>query len=226
MKITILHGQNHKGSTYNLSRFFIDRIREEDTVINEFYFNNHKPCIGCYNCFMKGEEKCPHYSEVNHIINSIEQSDIIIVESPCYCMGMTGQLKIFLDHMGYRWLPHRPHPNMFKKCGVIFSTAAGSGAAKVTRDIKEHMTFWGIPRIFKYGVNVGTYSWETVSEKKKKAIEKKIIKVAAKVKLVLNNVKPTISSSFLFFIMKMFQKSNTWNSTDRDYWVRMGWLKK
>ncbi|HEY8391580.1 MAG TPA: NAD(P)H-dependent oxidoreductase, partial [Capillibacterium sp.] len=46
-------------------------------------------------------------------------------------LGMTGQLKTFLDHMGYRWLPHRPHPQMFRKIGLAVSTAAGAGAKKV-----------------------------------------------------------------------------------------------
>ena len=45
--------------------------------------------------------------------------------------SMTGQLKTFLDHMGYRWLPHRPHPQMFRKIGLAVSTAAGAGAKKV-----------------------------------------------------------------------------------------------
>ena len=62
-------------------------------------------------------------------------------------MGMTGQLKTFLDHMGYRWLSHRPHPQMFRKIGLAVSTAAGAGAKRVTKDLRRRYFFWGTPGV-------------------------------------------------------------------------------
>ncbi|MDO5520930.1 MAG: NAD(P)H-dependent oxidoreductase [bacterium] len=53
-----------------------------------------------------------------------------MIDSPCYCMGMTGALKSFLDHLAYLWLSHRPHPQMFHKVGVVISCAGGAGAKK------------------------------------------------------------------------------------------------
>ena len=226
MKITVLHGQNHKGSTYNITQLFLNKINDTNTEINEFYFVRNDDCIGCFNCFTKGEEHCPHYAKVHPIIETIEEADLVIIESPCYCMGMSGQLKSFLDHMGYRWMPHRPHEKMFKKVGLTISTSAGAGAKKVTKDIAQHMFYFGISSIYKYGVNVGASSWEGVSEKKRVVIEKKIEKMAAKIQKKIKKVEPSLKTKIMFYIMRMNQKNNTWNETDKKYWEKHGWLKK
>lgn len=54
---------------------------------------------------------------------------------------MTGQLKTFLDHLGYIWLSHRPNGKMFNKVGIVISTASGAGASKVTKTLEQQM-FW------------------------------------------------------------------------------------
>lgn len=226
MKIAVLHGQSHKGSTYNIMKLFLNKIKDTNTEINEFYFIKNDACIGCFKCFMQGEEHCPHYAKVHPIIEAIEEADLVIIESPCYCMGMSGQLKSFLDHMGYLWMPHRPNEKMFKKVGLVISTAAGAGAKKVTKDIAQHIFYFGISSIYKYGVNVGASSWEEVSEKKRLTIEKKVEKMAVKIQKKIKKVKPSIKTKIMFYIMRMNQKNNTWNETDKKYWEKHGWLKK
>ena len=57
MKITVLHGQHHKGSTYNITRLFLNKLAGENTEIVEFFMPGDTPpsCVGCCNCFIKGE---------------------------------------------------------------------------------------------------------------------------------------------------------------------------
>lgn len=224
IKLVVLHGQNHKGSTYNISKILVDKIGYDKAEVEEFYFAKNSPCIGCYQCFMEGEENCTHYSEVNHIIEAIENSDVVILESPCYCMGITGQLKSFLDHMGYRWMPHRPHGKMFNKIGIAISTAAGGGAKKVTKDLKQQMSFWGISHLYGYYINVRASSWDEVSDKKIKSIEKSTTKLALKIKGKAGKVKPNLKTKFLFYIMRINQKNNTWSKSDKKHWQDNGWL--
>ncbi len=226
MIITVLHGQNHKGSTYNITKLFLDIIADENTQIQEFYFVKNDACLGCFQCFLKGEEFCPHYAQVHSVIEAIEQADLVVIESPCYCLGMTGQLKSFLDHMGYRWMPHRPHASMFAKVGLCVSTAAGAGAKKVTKDLKQHMFFWGIPCIFKFSYNVGASSWKEVSPKKRMKIEKAVRKIAAKIRKKIAITRPPLSTKALFYFIRMNQKKNEWNKTDKDHWQQNGWLGK
>ena len=58
MKIVMIHGQNHKGSTYNIGRKIADKIGTEEIV--EFFLPkdlNHF-CRGCYAC-IDDVTKCP-----------------------------------------------------------------------------------------------------------------------------------------------------------------------
>lgn len=140
-KITLIHGQSHKGSTYNVTKKIVDKISKVDTEVNEYFMPNDGPdfCVGCYKCFDESENACPHAEKVQTVVNSMESSDIIVFNSPTYCYGMTGQLKTFLDHLGYMWLSHRPNEKMFNKIGIVVSTASGAGANKVTKALKKQM---------------------------------------------------------------------------------------
>lgn len=226
MKIIVLHGQMHKGSTYNITKLFLDNLSDDSTEIREFFMPKDTPsfCIGCFSCFTKGEDKCPHADIVQPIASAIEEADLLILESPCYVYGMSGQLKTFLDHLAYRWMPHRPHPKMFSKVGLIISTAAGAGTKKVTKALQDHLFYWGVPKIYCYGKNVGALSWETVNTEKKLQIEKEVIQIASKISKQVGKIKPGIKTKGMFKIMRMNQKANNWNLTDKEYWLKNGWL--
>ncbi|MDF2821546.1 MAG: flavodoxin family protein [Clostridiales bacterium] len=228
MNIVVLHGQMHKGSTYNITKLFLDKLSTDSTEIKEFFLPADGPtfCVGCFNCFVKGEDKCPHASTVQPIAKAIEESDLVILDSPCYVYGMSGQLKTFLDHMGYRWMPHRPHPKMFGKVGLVISTAAGAGTKQVNKTLKNNLFFWGVPRIYNYGKTVGALSWQTVKPEKKLAIEKEVTKLASKISKHICNTKPGIKTKFMFRIMRLNQKSNDWNPVDKNHWGDNGWLSK
>lgn len=226
MRIIVLYGQMHKGSTYNITRLFLDNLSDEGTEITEFYMPKDAPsfCIGCYNCFTKGEEQCPHADIVQPIAKAIEEADLLILASPCYVYGMTGQLKTFLDHLGYQWMPHRPHPKMFSKIGLVISTAAGAGTKRVTKTLQDNLFYSGVPKIYSYGKNVGASSWETVKPEKKLKIEKEVIQIATQISKLIGKTKPGIKTKVMFQIMRMSQKANNWNPTDKEYWLKNGWL--
>ena len=155
IKITVIHGQMHKGSTYNITKQLIDKISGGEKEIYEYVMPSDGPnyCIGCYKCFDEGEDACPHAEKVQSIVRSMEISDIIIINSPTYCFGMTGQLKTLFDHFGYMWLPHRPNVAMFNKVGIVISTAAGTGANRVTKALEQQMFWLGIPKVYRYNKN-------------------------------------------------------------------------
>ncbi len=225
MKITVIHGQLKKGSTNNTTALFLKYLKDNNTEITEFFTNDLKPCVGCFSCIEKTETKCPHYDDIAEILTSIDNSDIVVAESPCYCMGMSGQLKILFDHFAHRWLPHRPMKSALTKCGVAFSTAAGMGANKTIKAIMEQFKWLGFAEMYGLSFNVSASSWEKVASKKKDLIEKKVKKLAFKIKKRYGRYKQGFSSRLLFFIMKTMQKNNTWNKIDREYWVKQRWIK-
>lgn len=228
MYITVIHGQMHHGSTYEITKQIINRVAFEQTKVTEFFLPKDMPypCVGCYSCFEKGEDACPHYHAVKPIVEALEESDIIVLESPCYVGGMTGQMKILLDHLAFRWMSHRPHENMFKKVGIVISTAAGAGAKKTTKALKENLFFWGIPVVHSMAVNVAAASWAEVSDERKKRIALELAKLSNRVIRDVKNPRVGIKMRALYKIMQMNQKSNTWNPTDKRHWEDKGWLSK
>ena len=228
MKIAVIHGQLHKGSTYHITKQIIDKISTSDKEVYEHFMPIDTPkfCVGCYKCFNEGEYSCPQAEKVQTIVKCMEESDIIIFDSPTYCYGMTGQLKTFLDHIGYMWLSHRPKKSMFNKVGIVVSTTAGAGASKVANSLAQQMFWIGIPKVFKYSKTVKASNWETVPDKIKESINHDISKLSIKVKAKAQRAKPGFRLKFMFNIMRMMQKSNDWNMVDHNYWKENGWLDK
>lgn len=224
MKVLIIHGQSHKGSTYHIANMLAERLNGE---INEFFLPKDfgQFCAGCTNCFTTSEADCPHYGQLEPITKAIDEADVIIMASPVYVFHATGAMKNLLDHYGYRWMAHRPEEKMFGKQAVVISTAAGMGMNSTNKDIADSMFYWGIGKIYKYGVAVAETSFDRVSEKRKQAIEKKISKLGVAIRNKQGKVKPGIKTKAMFGIMRMAQK-NGWNQADVDYWKEKGWLDK
>ena len=221
MKTVIIHGQNHNGSTCHIAKQLADKIGGETS---EFFllrdFGDF--CCGCTQCFTKHETKCPHYERLSPITQAIDEADVIILASPVYVYHATGAMKAFLDHYGWRWMVHRPDERMFKKQGVCISTAAGAGTRSTNKDMADSLFFWGVPKIYKYGIGVAAISWDGVPEKKKRRVEKATDSIADKIIKRNGRVKPGIKTKGFFHIMRMLQK-NGWNEADMNYWKAKGW---
>lgn len=228
MKITVIHGQSHKGSSYHITNQMINKILSDDKEVYEYFMPSDTPnyCVGCYKCFNESEKDCPQAKKVQKIVRSMELSDIIVIDSPTYCYAMTGQLKTFFDHLGYMWLSHRPKDAMFNKVGIVVSTASGAGANKVTKALAQQMFWIGTSKVFQYSKSVNASSWETVPDKIKESIEKDTSKISVKAKAKVGKTSPNFRLKFMFTIMRMMQKSNDWNMVDKNYWKENGWLDK
>ena len=224
MKVVVLNGQNHKGNTWNVTQLLVDELSNKSETVVEFQTNEIPPCIGCFYCFLKSEALCPHRLVVGPIIEAIEQAGIIIAESPNYCMGMSGQLKVLFDHMAYRWMSHRPHPSMKQKIGVAISTTAGMGAGKAAKDIARQMFWWGIAKTYRLAFAVASMSWAEVNENKRMKIEKQVKGIARRISKAYDKTKPGIKSRLIFNMMKSQQKGMSWNPTDRKHWESNGWI--
>ena len=114
MQIVMIHGQNHRGSTYHIGKMVADAL---GGTVTEFFLPRDfgSFCVGCNNCFMKDESLCPHHAKLKPITDAMDDADVLILTSPVYVYHATGAMKAFLDHYGYRWMVHRPEPAMFHK---------------------------------------------------------------------------------------------------------------
>lgn len=221
MKITIIHGQSHKGSTYHIARELCDKLGGE---VREFFLPKDFDCFckGCTACFAVGEEKCPDYERLKPITEAIDEADVIIFATPVYVMHATGAMKALLDHYGYRYIVHRPEEKMFKKQAVCISTAAGAGMKGANKDVADSTFFWGVAKTYKLGVAVMETRWEAVKPKIKSKIDKKTTALAGKISKRVGKVKPDIKTKAFFAIMAMMQK-NGYNPIEVEYWKKKGW---
>lgn len=226
MKIAVVNGTMRSGSTRHITQMFLDELGGD---VTEFWLPRDfsKPCLGCFSCFENGEETCPHADDVEKILCALDEADLVILQSPVYVLGMSGQLKCFLDHTGFRFMVHRPNPEMYRKTGLVVSTAGGAGTRAANKAMKACLTGICIPRVYRYGVNVFAMDWEQVAERKKRKIKRQVRALSRRVQRRVRSGKVgSFSQKLMFYLMRSVQKKNDYLPKDREYWIGQGWLGK
>lgn len=231
MKITVINGTEKHGVTYKLKELFLKNFRDI-AEITEFYLPKDCPafCAGCTGCFMRGEDTCKDRSYIDVIEKSLMKADLIVMTSPVYVMHATGAMKALLDHFGYRWMPHRPAMQMFGKRAVVITQCLGAGARSAAKDIKHSLSWWGISKIgtFKCAL-MSDILWDSLPEKKRKGLTKKINKLAARFTKIdysepaHTKIVTKMKFAFCRIIQKQVRKKGV-ESLDSDYWLNNGWL--
>lgn len=224
MKIVLIHGQNHKGSTWHTADELLKNIAGEKEV-KEFFLPKDLPhfCMGCYAC-LKAREACPYWAEKEPIDRAVQEADLLIFTTPNYCMMPSAPMKAFMDLFFTNWLSHKPYGEMYRKRAVVISTAAGAGARKATKPIADALSYWGIPKIYRYGLAVHANSWATMPEKKKAKILRDMKKLGGRLSAgTMPHI--GIKTRFLFWLFAGMQKAN-WGASpeEKTYWQEKGWL--
>ena len=225
MKIAVIYGSMRQGSTYNIARQFVDTLSSDKSEVTEFFLPRDCPnfCRGCFKCF-DDNTKCPDYKYVNPITTAIDNAELIIFATPVYVYHASGAMKSFLDHLGYRWMVHKPSESMFKKQALVISTAAGGGCKSTNKDLLDNFFFWGVGKSYSYGANVFAISWNDVSEKNKLKIKKDVAKISNKIIKSKNKITPPLKTKGLFHGMKLLHKKGQFSENDKSYWNDRGWL--
>lgn len=222
MKITIIHGQSHTGSTCYAARLLAEKLGGE---VTEFFLPRDFGafCVGCANCFTKSETLCPHYTQLKPITDAMDGADVLILASPVYVYHVTGPMKAFLDHYGYRWVVHRPEPTMFHKQAVCISTAAGAGMRSTNRDMAGNMFFWGVGKTWRYGVRVAETSFARVDERVKARMDRETTALAEKIARRVGRVNPGLKTRLFFHLVRTIRRRRGWTEADVQYWEAYGW---
>ena len=233
MKITVINGTEKRGVTYRLKEIFLEPFKGR-AAITEYYLPKDCPafCIGCVNCILKGEHTCKDAIYIQKIEKSLLEADLIVMTSPAYVMHATGAMKALLDHFAYRFMPHRPAPEMFTKRAVIITQCLGAGAKSTAKDIKHSLSWWGITKIGIFqDALMGDIFWDRITEKRKRKLTDKIKKMSEKY-ACMDYTKPARSGIIVkikFCICRMIRKSvykKYPEDLDTNYWSERGWLEK
>ena len=226
MKIVLIHGQNHVGSSCTIGRMAAQGIAG-DNEVREFFLPQALPhfCLGCYRC-LKGDENCPCYAEKRVLLDALDAADVLIFTTPTYCMHASAPMKSFLDLTFTRWMSHRPAGCMFRKRALVVSTAAGAGAGGAVKDVKQALRYWGVPSVLGYGKAIQAMNWDMVSDKNRARIERDVKSLSRKLS-AQNPPRVGLWTRMTFFMMRMMQQAG-WGSDlcEAEYWRSMGWMGK
>lgn len=127
MKVLLINGSpNEKGCTYT-ALTEVGKTLQKYGIDTEILYLGKKPvagCIACGKCHETG--KCVFQDAVNEVAAKLDEYDGIIVGSPVYYAGPSGQLTAFLDRLFY--------PNEAKMAGklaaaVVSCRRGGASAA-------------------------------------------------------------------------------------------------
>lgn len=225
MKILIVHGQNHEGSTCMAARELAQKVGGE---IREFFLPRDfdAPCRGCYTCFQADLSRCSHYRKLEPLAAALLEADLILLESPVYVYHATGQMMSFLDHFGTWWMVHRPRPEMSRKQAVAISTAAGGGMMRTCRDMADSLEMWGIHRVYRLGIGVQATKPSEIPAGIQNRLHKKTDALARKIRKHAEGQGCNLRAKCWFTLMRFAHKHFPPSEPDYGYWEERGWHGK
>ena len=101
-KVLMINGSPHEfGCTYTALKEVADTL-EKNGVETEFLYLGTKPVAGCIACGKCGQTgRCVFDDQVNRVLDKLDEYSGIVVGSPVYFAGPTGQICAFLDRLFY-----------------------------------------------------------------------------------------------------------------------------
>lgn len=235
MNILIINGSPRKGNTWKIvERLKLKLANYGDVNFEEIHLSGYDLdfCRGCFTCFEKGEDKCPHYKQFKPIIDKIKECDSLIITSPVYVLNVTALIKNLFDHMAYFY--HRPY--FFTKKAIAISTTAGAGVKQTINYLDDNLKHMGFNKVYKIAIT--NHGNTEISEK----LDKKIDSIANSFYNDVTLNKTYVPSFKRVFYYNMWRKMNDSTNSleaDHNYWrdsdlanyvfspdVKMNFLKK
>ena len=127
-KVVILNASPRKnGNISQMLNIIGDALFENGTEVTiiDVCKLEFRPCIGCMKCRSTHDCVMPE-DDAKRILRLVQESDGLVVGSPCYWGNMTGQLKMLFDRWVYGMMDHSekgyPKPLLKGKKAVIVTT--------------------------------------------------------------------------------------------------------
>ena len=133
-----ISGSPHRhGNTETLLDRFLEGSQAAGATVDKVVLKtlNYSPCRGCNACHKTGE--CIVKDDAILLYERILASDCVAVASPIYTMGITAELKGFIDRQQYLWARKFILKNLYfsddhiQRHKGIFISTAGLGWANV-----------------------------------------------------------------------------------------------
>lgn len=136
MKVLLINGSpNEFGCTYTALREVADTL-EKEGVDTEILYLGKKPVAGCIDCGKCRETgRCIFEDLVNETASRMDEFDGVVVGSPVYYAGPSGQICAFLDR-----LFHSAAASMAGKLGASVVSCRRGGAASAFDRLNKYFS--------------------------------------------------------------------------------------
>lgn len=129
MKITILNGSPRKENTAAMAEAFAAGAREAGHEVEILHVGRMKiaGCLGCEYCHTKGNGACVQKDDMEKVLPTYKDSDMIVYAAPIYYFGVTAQLAAAIQRVYCIGKPAA------KKAALLISSGSpGTAEAAVT----------------------------------------------------------------------------------------------
>ncbi|MDD2648702.1 MAG: flavodoxin family protein [Eubacteriales bacterium] len=123
MNILVMNGSPRaKGNTRRMIDAFADGARSNGHRVDVFDVCSMKisGCLACEHCHGKGRGECAQKDGMQEIYALLRSADMLVLASPIYYHGVTGQLKCAIDRLYAAAYPSKP-PRL-KKAAMFLSS--------------------------------------------------------------------------------------------------------
>lgn len=162
MKAIGICGSTRKNATDFAVRRALEILEKEYGVETTFFTVRGKKinmCIHCNDCVKKNELSCTIFKDdISHINEEFLASDIIVLGSPIYEMGMSPQMSAILSRTRPNYTALKENPNVFyDKLGMAIAVGgARNGGQEMT--INSLHGFFHTNGIIPIGASMGVYN--------------------------------------------------------------------
>lgn len=123
MKILVLNGSPRpKGNTKQMIEAFHEGATASGHQVDivDVCKKRISGCLACEYCHTKGNGTCIQKDDMQEVYNLLHEADMLVIGSPIYYHGLSGQLKCVLDRFYSAAYPTKP-PHL-KKVAMILSS--------------------------------------------------------------------------------------------------------
>ncbi len=111
MKILILNGSPRpKGNTKQMIDAFCEGLRSagHEFEVLDLCRLNIRGCLACEYCHARGHGQCVQKDDMQRVYPLLEGADMLVLASPIYYHGLTGQMKCCIDRFYAMLYPKKP----------------------------------------------------------------------------------------------------------------------
>jgi len=202
MKVTAFIGSARRKHTYRAVKRFLENLSSDGDIETEIVFLSDyhlRICTGCKLCTDKGEELCPMKDDRDKLLQKLFGSDGVVFASPNYSFNVSGQMKVFLDRLGFAF--HRP-----RSFGKAFTSITVEAIYR-GKEIAKYFDFIGRRLGFNIVKGCVIKSLEPMTEKVRKRNEKVIDRQSRAFRTILAKKESPVPSLFELFIFRWSRTS-------------------